>query len=277
MTPDPVKIHVLWELYWALRLQFLFCLRQHHRRCVELLVLRQECAKDSKQCAPFNSLAVEDDDASHFAKLDATLFIETLRRPVFRYIPGQQIKFSELVKLSNAIDVFHEHWSHVSPALRHVSPVLLAFLKSPLCIEADWLQQRFATPGPVVPLLSWLPPHPPVKRVVCRPRPSPLEPIAESRADSDHLPVSLAMPIFPNPSKRQAVLLNALKGSEQSKSSGPPHSPLPPPHMPSIGSAPRFVGKLPELQPGAPHLTMTIVTGSAIHSASRLPKKASKY
>eukprot|EP00667_Euglena_gracilis_P008905 EG_transcript_9041 len=274
MTPDPVKVHVLWELYWALRLQFLFRLRQHHRRCAALVELRPGCRKGSRQWPPHN--AFHDVDASPLAKLDATLFVEIVQRPVFRYISGQQVKFSELVKLSNSVNVFHEHWTHVSSGLRHVPPVLLAFLKLPLCIEAEWLQQRFAMRTPIVPPLSWFPPHPPVKVAVSHPFPTPSEISVESHADSLYLQVPPSMPAALCPSKRQAALLHALKGSERSPPRSPSRNSLHSPHVPIPSLAPKPVGKLPELPRDAPRITVAIVAGGG-HSASRPQRKLSKY
>eukprot|EP00667_Euglena_gracilis_P012716 EG_transcript_13064 len=153
-TPDRVKVEVLWELYWSLRAQHILHLKEYSKRWLSLIATRRKMMESLVACERHDGM--NDGQPSTLAAVDAEIFIEALREPRFNYAPSKEIKYSELVRLSNSTGMLMSSGHN----LVHISPFSLAFLKSPLCTEPAFMRRRSAMSGGCPPSPRWKPPPP---------------------------------------------------------------------------------------------------------------------
>eukprot|EP00668_Euglena_longa_P044018 GGOE01058591.1.p1 GENE.GGOE01058591.1~~GGOE01058591.1.p1 ORF type:complete len:356 (-),score=31.19 GGOE01058591.1:1454-2521(-) len=161
ITPEPLKITVVWDLYWLL-------LAQHnskavaywhrwyalHRRRAELRRLQAGTFKASKSTDEQNDFVV----APHVDKMslrlvNATIFLMTLQPPSFQITPGKHFKVQDLVRLANGnlkldlTEFGNVPWSE----LRRIPPTVSPFMSSPLCDDPGWIRQRCLRLIPIIP------------------------------------------------------------------------------------------------------------------------------
>eukprot|EP00667_Euglena_gracilis_P004510 EG_transcript_4533 len=154
-TPDCMKVKVLWQLYWLLRLQTASATNAYWREWFLLRAMREAflvsppppSRRDfSPRREPLSLRAV-----------NAALFVKALQAPHFTPVAGRDVTFKELVRLANAPNVPFVHEKGTATLLHVPSSVVIAFQTSPLCTDTGWLLSRLHQPLPVVPPLSWHP------------------------------------------------------------------------------------------------------------------------
>eukprot|EP00668_Euglena_longa_P008238 GGOE01009918.1.p1 GENE.GGOE01009918.1~~GGOE01009918.1.p1 ORF type:complete len:466 (-),score=93.13 GGOE01009918.1:1869-3266(-) len=158
LVPDSVKARVLWELYWLLRAQTGRALTRHWQRWIGLLQQRRTLKEQPTQIESRDFLRFQ---PQTLAGVNAALFVTYLQEPCMPVVPGRQIRFAELVRLTLAPNIFTEGEAAVDHALRHVSPTLIAFLDSELCHDPEWFRERYTNQERLhllVPPMAWKPP-----------------------------------------------------------------------------------------------------------------------
>eukprot|EP00667_Euglena_gracilis_P004864 EG_transcript_4885 len=159
-TPDPLKVQVLWELYWLLR-------RQDSIRCVCYWGLRLKLLARQRELQAQPLVGGEpqgpdfyDQEPQTPRAVLAALFVLELqyRRPLPR--PGHGLTFRELVRIASA-----PHSAHVVRELdcpevfAMAPPTVVGFLASPLCHDGRWIPEQFSvhSPYPFLPRRTWEP------------------------------------------------------------------------------------------------------------------------
>eukprot|EP00667_Euglena_gracilis_P007167 EG_transcript_7229 len=160
---DPLKVQVVWELYWVLRAQYTHSMKLHWQRLQGLLTYR----RDLLQRRALGLLSYDGVDFWHeeprsLPAVTAAIFVLSLQEPKFQYAAGQNIRATELLRLANA-NLADGSWAGAadSPRGPQGCPTLLAFLNSPLLTEPQWLKWRSRQAAPVVPRCTWAPRGPP--------------------------------------------------------------------------------------------------------------------
>lgn len=159
VTPDQMKVRVLWDLYWLLRTQYCCQMRtywdEHH-------ALAAQRRRILSRRWPDGDADFEDGVPMTTRAITAAAFILTLQRPKFHFVAGRDFGIKHLVKMATA-----EHLPHtrreaaglpdVAP-FAGLSPTVGAFIASALCKQPGAMAARMARPAASIPQLSWHPP-----------------------------------------------------------------------------------------------------------------------
>eukprot|EP00667_Euglena_gracilis_P017801 EG_transcript_18818 len=161
VTPmaDALKAQVIWELYWILQAQHEYRVKRQAARLVELLaqrtaiLQRRSCGMDTSSGMDFWQ-----GKPMSLRATNAAIFLLLLQEPKYDCVVGRDIKVNELLRLANA-HLADGAWGSPadSPLGPHTSPTLLAFLRSPLLTEPQWLKSRSKQAGPLIPPRTWVP------------------------------------------------------------------------------------------------------------------------
>eukprot|EP00667_Euglena_gracilis_P006168 EG_transcript_6223 len=154
-----LKVQVVWELYWILRAQHNHRLKLHEQRVQALIARRRDILQGRLQSGSNHSgVDFWQGEPQTLPAVTAALFVLSLQKPKFQYVAGQAIKATELLRLANA-HLTDGAWGSPadSPLGPQSSPTLLAFLRSPLLTEPEWLKARTWQAQPLLPVLSWVP------------------------------------------------------------------------------------------------------------------------
>eukprot|EP00668_Euglena_longa_P002716 GGOE01003172.1.p1 GENE.GGOE01003172.1~~GGOE01003172.1.p1 ORF type:complete len:574 (-),score=81.71 GGOE01003172.1:1309-3030(-) len=155
-TPDRMKVEVLWQLYWLLRMQASAAVKAYW---CEWFALQ---AKRKKLLSNPHAISYADFSDAHqpltLRAVDAALFVKGLQFPRFHAKPGREVMFKELVRLANAPNVpFVPDEENTSEPMHPPTSVTAAFASSPLCSNPKWFLQRCQQQTPLIPPLAWQP------------------------------------------------------------------------------------------------------------------------
>eukprot|EP00667_Euglena_gracilis_P009385 EG_transcript_9531 len=189
VTPDSIKVAVLWQLYWLLHTQVNRRVGAHWRRWRGLLRQADEL-RDGCEGPVFLldfSLA---EAPQTLPAVHAALFVQALRRPSKSYPTGREVTFRELLRLADCLTALPE-WAAV-PSPASISSTMAGFLTSPLCEDPLWMASRYGQPASLIPPCTWAP-------VVCHPIPvrptapaEEVDPLLASRRPSTRRPTYAA-------------------------------------------------------------------------------------
>eukprot|EP00667_Euglena_gracilis_P013177 EG_transcript_13583 len=147
ITPDSIKIQVLWMLYWLLWTQTARDGVEYWTEWLDLLRAKIQAQMEEKVALNSN--------VAHRATMDVlvTVIVKAMQVPKFHYRVGHEITFKELSRLATPTS------SAEYPGLPPDAPQYLpAFLDSPLCDDPDWIVWRCTQPSPIIPPCTWTPP-----------------------------------------------------------------------------------------------------------------------
>eukprot|EP00667_Euglena_gracilis_P021777 EG_transcript_23956 len=102
ITPvaDALKVQVIWELYWILRMQYTHRLKTHVWRLLSLLAQRQAFKlQRSPKVSASATVDFWQGEAVSLRAINAAIFVQSLQEPKFQYAVGRDIKVTELLRL----------------------------------------------------------------------------------------------------------------------------------------------------------------------------------
>eukprot|EP00667_Euglena_gracilis_P004987 EG_transcript_5016 len=152
VTPDALKVEVLWQLFWLLHTQVAQKARLHHERWRWLVSRREELLHNRGQnyVLDFSS-----EQPQTLRAVNAALFVHALQRPRDPFPSGREVTFREMLRLAD--------FSHALPdwvelkSTASITSTTAGFLTSPLCSDPDWMVSRYSLPYPLIPRCTWTP------------------------------------------------------------------------------------------------------------------------
>eukprot|EP00668_Euglena_longa_P025884 GGOE01032370.1.p1 GENE.GGOE01032370.1~~GGOE01032370.1.p1 ORF type:complete len:347 (-),score=41.18 GGOE01032370.1:1192-2196(-) len=159
-TPDPLKVKVLWELYWLLRKQdSIRCLRYWDSRLKLLALQREMRTRPMVYAAPLVPDFQDEQPQTPRAVLAALFVLELqFRRPLAR--PGRDLTFKELVRIASTPHcAYFPREIDCPEVIATAPPTVVGFLTSSLCRNWKWIPKQFSVLSsyPFLPRLRWDP------------------------------------------------------------------------------------------------------------------------
>eukprot|EP00667_Euglena_gracilis_P003620 EG_transcript_3628 len=292
VTPDPLKVDVLWQLYWLLRSIFSQQTQAHWDQWLWLIHRRRELKQQPPPAANTLTLDFTAGTPQTLRAVNAAFFLQMLRRPRMAYPKGKDVTFKEMVRLANANNALPE-WAAV-PATAAVSSAMAGFLTSPLCADPEWMAFRLGQPSPLIPKRSWVPlPSKgpmaplPLSRAALE-TPSDADPFSSPRSMAPGAPLPALPPRQPSPRfltpqhspERRPPSVGSLSPNTACRSPSPRASNRnPSPRANSRNPSPRVMGRNPSpapptqppLQPSRPPDNAVPRSSTGFFTKSRLP------
>eukprot|EP00667_Euglena_gracilis_P007128 EG_transcript_7195 len=157
VTPDPLKVDVLWQLYWLLHALFNRRLEAYYTHLVKL-VRRRDHLRAHPVLPP--ALDISAERPQTLRAVTAALFVHALQEPRDPWPRGRAVTFKELLRLAEGTHTLPDWAEGRSTAV--VSSAMAGFLTSALCSDPAWLALRYGRPYPLVPPRTWHPALQPV-------------------------------------------------------------------------------------------------------------------
>eukprot|EP00667_Euglena_gracilis_P003953 EG_transcript_3968 len=212
MTPDRLKVEILWTLYWLLWAEVSHRSVVYWAEWLPLVHFRGRVAAEQGM-----GLYNPNPNPRSLLEANAAFFIKALQAPKFDFVAGRDFSFKDLLRFASPVP---DHYPDIPP---EAPPYFAAFLTSSLCGDPEWMIERCRRPSPLVPPCTWTPPII-IPVPACRPflSSSSSSELLEPRQDSMQLaPLLLALPPCTNTTNGRRRLNSCTPNPQQQR--GPSH------------------------------------------------------